>query len=93
MCVHIAKHLHIKNNESIRVSYMDFSYFSKTPCKDIRDNTQTYTTENLMIANHQTDLVCFFRLLKLSIYPEEDSSSLPALRYLAQPLEEDYNLC
>ena len=80
MCVHIATHTHVKSNESIRVSYMDFCYFSKTPCKDIHDNTQTYITANLMLANQQTDLVVSQVAQPLQ-YPEEDSSSLPAFRY------------
>ena len=92
LCVSTSQNIYIKNNDSIRVSYMDFCSFSKTPCKDIHDNTQTYTTANLMFANQQTDLVCFSGCSTSSISCRRLLFS-SCLSILAQPLEKDYNLC
>ena len=61
--VHIAKHIHIENNERINVANMDVCSFSRPPCEDIHDNTQTYMTGEPLVRYSATSRRSFLKFL------------------------------
>ena len=78
LCVHIAQHIIIKNNEKINVANSDVYCFSRPPCEDIHENTNIYNKQTSGSLRGKQPVVvlrflkylrqhCFLKKKKLSV--------------------------